>query len=462
MSENILLRFAKEAKRRMIRLHGAALIKGGEVIEEIYFGNYSADTHTRMYSTSKSVAAVAIEKLAREGRLSLDDRVVNIFADRFDMSDVHPYIAEQTVRQMLTMSTAYSKPTYSADTRDWLASYFKAEPTHPAGTVWHYDSSGSYVLGAITKHLTGLDYIEYLRPEFDVMDISRGVHSLKGPDEEAWASSGFMATTTDLGKIAYLLLSGGRWGGKQLIPEDFARDAISPLVRNDDGTLSSMYECGYGYQIWAHPNGSFAFRGLGGQVAIGFPGRDLVFVCNSDTAGTHNAYDQIFEAVDRIIVPEFPITDRAAYDNAQRKPVIPEAQEAIADSIYVLDENKMGITRLRFVTHGESVSLYYTREGIEREIVFGIGHEESFVFPESYSGDILFDKDRYVNYSCTAIGEWIEPRKLRVRIWAEDIYVGNMSMSFGFREDGKIGVKMMKNAQFFFDGFDGYTGGVRS
>ena len=461
MKSNLLSRFVKDMERRHVRLHGAALIHRGQVIDEIYLGAYSKDTLTRMYSTSKSVAAVAIGKLVGEGKLSLDDKVVDIFADKFDMSDVHPYLKEQTVRQMLTMSTAHSLPTYSPDISDWLASYFRAKPTHPAGTLWYYDSSGSYVIGAITKHLTGLDYVEYLRPEFDIMGIKGGVYSLKGPDGEAWASSGFMATTTDLGKIAYMLLSHGKWGEKQIIPEDFARDAISPLVRNDDGTESSMYECGYGYQIWSHTNGSFAFRGLGGQVAVGFPGRDLVFVCNSDTAGTHHAYDQIFEAIEQIIVPEFPIIDQDEYEAAQLKPVIPAAKDEIRSSTYILNDNNMKITRLRFESEDDTVHLYYTRDGVEREIPFTIGRESSFIFPEKYSGDVLFDKSGYVNYTCAAIGEWIEPRKLRVRIWAEDIYVGNMSMSFGFREDGRIGVKMMKNAQFFFDDFEGFAGGER-
>ena len=58
------------------------------------------------------------------------------------------------------------------------------------------------------------------------------------------------------------------------------------------------------------------------------------------------------------------------------------------------------------------------------------------------------------------IGEWIGERKLRVRVWAEDLYVGNMTMCFAFREDGKISVKMGKNAQFYFDDFSGIACGV--
>jgi len=262
---NILNSFISETERMRLRIHGAVIMHDGRVTEEIYKGRYSAKTMTRMYSTSKSVAAVAIGRLIGEGKLSLDDRIVDIFSDRFDMSRVHPYMKEQTIRQMLCMTTCLSTPSYDKNCKEWLASYFAATPTHPAGTVWNYDSSGSYVLGAVVKHITGLDFVEYLRPVFDEIGVSPDVYCLKGPDGEAWASSGFMATTSDLAKIAYLLMTGGKWNGKQLIPEDYARDAISPLVRNGDATVESYFDCGYGYQIWSHPGGAFAFRGLGGQ-----------------------------------------------------------------------------------------------------------------------------------------------------------------------------------------------------
>lgn len=457
--DSVLNRFNEEMKRRKVRLHGASLIMGGEVVGEVYNYPYTHDTKTRMYSTSKSVAAVAIGKLVGEGKLSLDDKVVDIFADRFDMSEVHPWLKEQTVRHMLCMSTALSKPTYSYKTRNWLESYFQATPTHPCDTLWFYDSSGSYVIGAITKHLTGMDFVEYLRPEFDIMGVSDGVYCLEGPDCEAWASSAVLATTTDLAKIAYLLLNKGRWAGKQLIPEDYATNAISALVRNDDGGKISRFDCGYGYQVWGHPDGAFAFRGLGGQVAIGFPGRDLVFSCNSDTAGHKSAYDDIFYGVEDIILPNFPITDKEEYERAQPKPVTENVFDQIKNTNYILEENQIKIESVRFEGDGENCKLFYTRGGKETCIDFTVGRESEIIFPQKYTGGRLFCPEHYMNYKCSVVAEWIERRKLCIRIWAEDIYVGNLAMCFGFRDDGKIGIKMQSNAQFFFEDFNGYAGG---
>ena len=71
----------------------------------------------------------------------------------------------------------------------------------------------------------------------------------------------------------------------------------------------------------------------------------------------------------------------------------------------------------------------------------------------------MFNPDYDENYKCSVYAEWLTNKKLFIKVWAEDLFVGNMTMCFAFREDGKIGVKMQKNAQFFFDDFNGFAGG---
>ena len=454
----ILDSFIEEMKRRKVRIHGAVLMSDGRVVEDIYLGRYTNKTLTRMYSATKSVAALAIGKMVGEGKISLDDKVVDIFRDRFDMSGVHPYMKEQTVRQMLTMTTSLSTPAYSESIRDWLASYFRATPTHPAGTVWNYDSSGSYVIGAMVKHITGFDFVEYLRPVFDAIGVNEDVYSLEGPDGEAWAPSGLMASTEDLARIAYLLVKGGRWQGEQLLPESFVKEAISPLVRNGDGAVVSRFDCGYGYQIWSHPNGAFAFRGLGGQVVVAYPSRDLVFACNSDSASHHNAYDDIFDVVESLIMPAFPET----HPELRTDRLIAKSDKTVFESIkgvtYILDENEMGFEKIRFDGEADAMRLYYTRCGEDYSIDFSTDKETEIIFPEMYSGIRLFDEEDKIHYAATTTAEWLQPNKLYITVYAEDLFVGNMTLAFAFRDD-VVGIKMAKNAQFFFDGYEGFTAG---
>lgn len=453
---SVLTAFQQELKRRQVRLHGAVLMQDAKIIRQIYQEPYTEHTKTRMYSASKSVTAVAIGKLIGEGKLSMDDKIVDIFADRFDMSKADPLLKEQTIRHMLTMVTCYSQPTYDEHRADWLASYFSSRATHPCGTVWHYDSCGTYTLGAVVKHLTGKDFAEYLRPEFDVIGVSQGVYCMQGPDGEAWASSALIATTSDLARIAYLLLNKGRWGDRQLLPEEFAVNAISPLVRVDDGGRKiTRYDYGYGYQIWSHPNGAFAFRGLGGQLAIGFPDRDLVFACNADTSGNLDYYDDIFEAVDQIILPAFPVKNAAILP----QPVVQTVFESICNQKYLLNENPMGLRSVEFSGTEKDMVLTYERDSGRYQLRLSTEKEVRQEFPQAYTGTWLFHPQYRMHYQCSAESRWLTPRQLYVRVWAEDVYVGNMAMCFFFREDGKITVKMNKYAQFYFDDFQGIAWG---
>jgi len=454
----ILKAFDAKMQKHAVRLHGCVLMQGEQVIARHYQPPYTAQKANRMYSTTKSVIAVAIGLALGEGKLSLEDKVADFFRDEIDMSQLHPYAAEMTVRNLLMMSTAYSKPTYSPKNMDWLASYFRAPATHPADTLWWYDSSGSYVLGAIVKRVTGMPVGDYLRPLFDEIGVSPEAYFLNGPDGETWAGSGFIATTSDLARIAYLLLNHGRWNGKQLLPEDYAIAATAPQIQNDDGATHTRFNCGYGYQIWILPEGAFAFKGMGGQLAIGFPGRDLVFACNADTQGNNTTYDDILNGVEDIILPHFPITDRAEFDRVQPKAVTETVFDAIENVNYKLNDNHMHISSLRFEREGETYKLFYTRRGTEHCIPFAIDRETTISFPQKYSGRRLFCPETDMQYQCSVIGRWLEPHKIHIRVWAEDLYVGNMSMCFSFRGD-RIGVKMARNAQFFFDDFNGFAGG---
>ena len=455
----VLSLFAAEMAKRCVRLHGAVLISGGEVIDEIYNAPYERTTRTRMYSASKSVVAVAIGKLLREGRISLDDRLMDIFDGAVDMSRADPLLREQTVRDMLCMKTVYSSATYSERNTDWLASYFRAEATHPAGTLWHYDSCGSYVLGAIVRHITGMDFVEYLRPEFDIIGVSKDAFCIKGPDGEAWASSGFIATTADIARIAYLLLNGGKWGGEELIPEDYARDAVSPLTTNHERGIISRFCCGYGYQIWSHPDGAFAFRGLGGQVAIGFPGRDLVFACNADTAANATTYDDIFRAVEDVILPHFSVIDIEAYERAQPREVRSSVLDYVSGIRYRMEHNSMGIEAISFFGDNKRATFTYVQNGQNYSFDFSTEAETLITFPRPYTGSPLFDSSSYMNYRCSVAADWVEERKLRLQVWAEDLYVGNCTLFFYFKEDGRVAMASKKHAQFFFTDLDGYAYG---
>ena len=75
-------------------------------------------------------------------------------------------------------------------------------------------------------------------------------------------------------RIGQLFLSGGRWDGEQLVPEDWVEQATSEQVDAD------MMDA-YGFQWWVdRTDGEHSFQaiGYGGQQIVVVPGRALVVV----------------------------------------------------------------------------------------------------------------------------------------------------------------------------------------
>lgn len=443
--------YIKKMQNKGIRLHSALLYSNYELQEVHYFPPYNREMRHRAYSTTKSFVAIAVGKLYTQGLINLDDKIVDYFREEFQLGQLPEYLENNTIRNMLMMNTCYSASTYGLHRKDWVRSYFDAKPTHPAGTLWFYDSSGSYVMGALVKRLTGKDFVSYLRPEFDILGLSPDITCVAGPDGDMWAGSGLLITPEDLARVAYWILNKGNWKGQQLLDPQYCTDAVSPLICNYDDVSAIHVNRGYGYQIWAIPNGGFIFKGLGGQFAIGFPDKDLVFVCTADVQGSQFMYDELIDGVYEYILGE---------DMTPRLPAKENVLDQIANVTYEIDPNPSGFSTVCVRKDENGTSLCYTKNGVELELPFDTEQEITFNFPETFYGSQLLDEAQRINYKCQIQATWVEKHKLFLRIWANDIYVGNMAISLSFVGD-KIGIKMSRAAQFFFDDYQGYYGGKK-
>ena len=125
------------------------LIYNGKIFTEAYWKPFNKDFCHRQYSQTKSFVGIAIGLLVSEGKLSLDDKIADLFPEKADDPTAVPLrLKTQTVRQMLTMTTV-------GDRRCWF-DYADSDRTHfyfnnrtemkIPGALWEYDSPGSQVL----------------------------------------------------------------------------------------------------------------------------------------------------------------------------------------------------------------------------------------------------------------------------------------------------------------------------
>ena len=164
---NRIIHCIDRIERSQVPLHSFLLLRGDRLITECYFSPCQKGDLHRMFSITKSLTGIAIGLLAEEGKLSVDDPIISYFPDKVP-ADVHPLIAKMTIRDLLMMRSCHDKTTYKFDmTKDWVESFFTTTPSHPAGTIFHYDTSAAHTLCALTERLSGMDMLDYL----NVLDI---------------------------------------------------------------------------------------------------------------------------------------------------------------------------------------------------------------------------------------------------------------------------------------------------
>lgn len=467
-------RFLDRLEKRGMMMHSVMLLRHGQAFAEGYYAPFRQQDKHRMYSVSKSFVATAIGMLQDEGRLQLSDRVVTYFPDKVP-DDVHPYIAEATIRDLLRMATPHDHTSYVGDSTDWARTFFTTKPDHPPGTVFNYDTAGSYILTVIVERVSGMPLLDYMRERgLGAMGFSPDAWCVKAPEGNSWGGSGVICTTRDVALLGLVYRNGGMLDGKRLLSESYAREATRRQIDNaTHGSRDYLHGHGYGYQIWITHDDSYAFCGMGGQLMICVPRLDLIFVCTADVQGAPSEYMPIAaalweEIINRIDGEKLPGNPKAHAALEQRLAGLQLAlpggdsyspfERGYWNRTYRFSDNRMGVSQARVTRDGDQGELLLVKDGREKRIAFGFGRYVEGTFPEDgYWGDtIAVPAGR--PYRCLAAAGWREPRKLAIRVNIADDYFGNLTITLSFK-DRQAALHMVKTAEWFLDGYEGFAGG---
>ena len=458
ISSDKIVKFINKLEQRGAIMHSLLIMRHGRILTENYWAPFDKDFCHRMYSQTKSYAAIGIGLLEEERKLSLDDKVADIFPDKID-GEISVHLKEQTVRQMLTMTTVGNPKNWFYDTKnpDRTHIYFNERTkAHPAGTVWEYDSAGSQVLCAIVERLSGMPLLDYLKLKlFNKMGTFKTANILKTRNEDSWGDSALLCTTRDMASFGQLLMNGGVWEGERLMNEKFVKDATSKQVDNTQTWYNTCFYHGYGYQIWRTEQNGFAFVGMGDEITIALPDRGLLFVCTADHQGTNNIirnilvhyfFDYVVDELSDEPLPE----DKAAEERLceHTKDLKLRSAQGLCDSsfrkelsgkVYVCQSNPMGISKVsfHFSDDGKRGELHYTNEQGDKVIPFGVNHNVFGKFPElGYSNDhvLLRTTDGFMYKDAVSLA-WLEEKKLILFVQIIDRYFGLTSMVFAFRDN---------------------------
>lgn len=455
-SQNIA-QYIKRLDRYNINMHSIIIVRHAKVVLEKYYQPYDAETLHRMFSVTKSFTSLAIGLLEAEGKLSLNDRIVDHFPEKIENEQVHPYIEQMTIRDMLMMATAHSGTTYKqAGNSDWVKSFFVVEPSHKPGTIFAYDTSSSHTLVALVEKLSGLSLLDYLREKFlDEIGFSQAAYALTDPMGITQGGSGLMATPMDLAKVAWIVMHNGQHNGCSYLPAEYIKDATRKQITTAARASGPDLESGYGYQFWRVRNNGFAMFGMGGQLAVCFPDQDLLLVTTADTqghlCGEFMILDLFYELVLNRLAANKPVQKSSDLQDVvtdyQLRPLAGINNQQLVDKInqreYIFKENPMGLESLRLEFNVDHGKLYYKNKSGSHSIKFGL---EKFAI------------SRFPVYSqrCAVSAAWIARHDLMIKCHIIGEELGSIIIQLNFREE-TLTVFMRKTIGTGFKEFSGFA-----
>ena len=290
-------------------LHALLVWQHGEIIFEHYqpgededrsgkklgIVTFAPDVAHDLRSVTKGVVGLLYGIALVDGKVpSPDAKLYAQFPEYADLA-TQPGRDRLTIAHVLSMtiglqwdelSIPYGDPRNSETAMDAAPDRYRYILSLPIsgepGEKWLYCGGATALLGHLIARGTGMPLLEYARRTlFEPMGFGP-VDWAQGKDGEPFAASGLRLLPRDMLKVGQLVLAGGDWSGRRLVPTEWVKKITTPIVGID------RYRS-YGYHWYmgdVGPSGGAQQHhwiggiGWGGQRLFVVPDLDLVIAIN--------------------------------------------------------------------------------------------------------------------------------------------------------------------------------------
>lgn len=443
-----------DALERLAHVHSVMVLRRGHVIAEGWWAPYRADLPHALFSISKSFTSTAIGLLIEDGRLSLDDLVVDLLPDDAPET-VDERLAALRVRHLLSMSTGQARDGLEevGDAGGWARRILAVPLAHEPGTRFMYQTGATYLLAAIATRLTGERLLGHLTPRLLAPLGIDGAAWERCPDGIDVGGFGLSMTTEDVAAFGQLLLQRGNWQGRQLVPAAWIGTATAAHVSNGDPALASDWTQGYGFQFWRGRHDSFRADGAFGQLCVVLPRQEVVVAVTAGLDDMQEELDVVWDALLPVLATDGPLApDPAAHDRltarlgslclpmptgAPRSPRIGATRELR----YRVDGG--GVVRLSVGPADEAMVLDLALPGLDARLRCGFGewHEGG----NASTDGLRTGTDRGPSPLAGAYA-WKTDDWLEMRAWAVDTAIGwDIDICF---DGDRLDLEMRQNVAF--------------
>jgi CubicO group peptidase (beta-lactamase class C family) len=233
---------------------GVLVMVDGEIVFERYEPPHTADTPNFLASATKSFWGIAAAAMVADGLLELDELAAETLTEWMD----DPQRGRITVRQLLNLSSGLGEDVPAIQGMGTAPDKYAHAIGLPAdtdpGATFRYGPSHFYAFGEIMKRKLapqGKDPLDYLKErilEPIGFEIGKWVRDESGNPH---IPNGAYLTARNWVRFGHLVLQGGEWNGRQLVPRELVAECLE----------SSPANPGYGLTWWLNRPGGAASRG---------------------------------------------------------------------------------------------------------------------------------------------------------------------------------------------------------
>jgi CubicO group peptidase (beta-lactamase class C family) len=295
---------AMEKDGRVFGLHTLLVWKGGRMVFEHYgtgedeslgqpLGKvtFGPDVLHDLRSVSKSIVGMLY------GIALADGKVPPPSARLYDQFPQYPDLASQPGRERITvahvlsmtmgvewdeLTLPYPDPRNSEIAMEAASDRYRyvlsCPVIGPPGVKWIYNGGATALLGRLITRGTGEKLPDYARRVlFDPMGAGPTEWS-HGNDSETRAASGLRLRPRDLLNVGRMVLAGGMWQDRQLVPAKWLEQSTTRSV-----AIDGPFGYGWHWYLLTPPDGgskTISAAGWGGQRLYIMPGLDLVVAMN--------------------------------------------------------------------------------------------------------------------------------------------------------------------------------------
>lgn len=254
-AQTALERFVAAVDREGLTAYGVQFRVGDDIASH----RWRSDDRVNLYSVSKGVCALAVGMATEAGVLTLETTVGEVFPD----VELGRGVSEVTVRRLLTMTSGIDFLWFGHEPVPWpdLAVEMLSRPSE--GERFQYSDASTYVAMRMLGARVG-DVRDWLMPRlFDPLEIENPQWH-RCPLGWIVGGTGLELRTSELARIADLLLDRGEWRGRRIVDPQWVDGMHSAWVETDRPAPMNRY----GLATWKGPGDAWRLEGRYGQFVV--------------------------------------------------------------------------------------------------------------------------------------------------------------------------------------------------